>query len=160
MLREARQQGNATIEAFASANPITPQTLFTVDWPQYYHYMLELGGNPVSLYDDKKFLLEYLFASPNTALGQFSHGNAYQNFDKQQLLQYDRSALLPEVRIPVALFWGRKDGVVPVEIAYETQALLTNAPRKSLVLFEQSWHEPFVSETDKFVQEGLRFVGN
>jgi pimeloyl-ACP methyl ester carboxylesterase len=160
VLREARQQHDATIETFSVANPITPQTLLTVDWPQYYDYMLKLGGNPVSLYDDKKFLLEYLFASPNTALGQFSHSNAYQNFAKQQLLQFDRSALLPEIRIPVALFWGRKDGVVPVEIAYETQALLTNAPSKSLVLFEQSWHEPFVSETDKFVQEVLRVVSH
>ncbi|WP_400190615.1 alpha/beta fold hydrolase [Hymenobacter sp. B81] len=158
VLREARQQGNTAAESFALANPVTPQTLMTLDWQQYYRYMLDLDGNPVSLYDNKKFLLQYLFASPNTALGQFSHGNAYSGFDKTQLLQYDRSAQLPTVRIPVALFWGRKDGVVPIEIAHETQALLTNAPSKDLVTFDNSWHEPFVAEQAKFVREVLRFV--
>jgi pimeloyl-ACP methyl ester carboxylesterase len=159
VLREARQRNNTDAEAFALANPVTPQTLLTLEWHRYYRYMLDLDGNPVSLYDDRKFLLEYLFASPNTALGQFSHGSAYSGFDKTQLLQYDRSALLPGVRIPVTLFWGRKDGVVPIEIAYETQALLTNAPTKELVTFDESWYEPFVSEKDKFVREVLRFVG-
>jgi len=159
VLREARRQGKADAEAFALATPVTPQSLPTLDWQRYYRTMLELGGNPVSLYDDKKFVLNYVFASPNTALAQFGHGKAYSTYFEQQLLQYDRSALLPTLRIPVALLWGRKDGVVPVEIAYETQALLTNAPGKEVVTFDESWHEPFVTEKSKFVREVLRFVG-
>lgn len=157
VLREAELQNNAEAKAYMESHPVTPETLETLDWQKIYRYMLDLNGNPVSLFDDKKFVLNYLFATPNTALAQFSHGKAYEEYSKKELLFFDKSQSLNTIKIPVALFWGTKDGVVPLEIAYETQALLINTSTE-IVLFDESWHEPFVSQTNKFIQEVLKFV--
>ncbi|GAB3327997.1 alpha/beta hydrolase [Larkinella ripae] len=157
VLREARWQNNTAIETYAEANPVTRENLGTYQWPELYKRMLDLGGNPVSIYDDKSFVINYLFASPNTPLGQFSHPKAYTDYGNHEIRTYEKSALLKNIQIPVALFWGKKDGVVPIEIGHETRDLLTKtAP--TLVTFEQSYHEPFISETDRFVAEVLKFV--
>ena len=157
VLREAKRQQKADIEQYAQTHTITPETLKGFDWQTMYRKMLDLGGNPLSLYSNKKFVLNYVFSSPNTPLAQFTHGSAYQSYFDTEMLNFDKSASLKSINIPVGLFWGTKDGVVPVEVGYETRDLLVNAP-KTLVTFEQSWHEPFVSETDKFVREVIRFV--
>ncbi|MGA0555955.1 alpha/beta fold hydrolase [Larkinella sp. VNQ87] len=157
VLREARQQNKPDIEKYVEAHPVTRENLATYEWPELYKRMLDLGGNPVSIYDDKAFVINYLFASPNTALAQFSHPKAYTEYGDYEIQRYEKSDQLKTVRIPVALFWGQKDGVVPIEIGYETRELLVNAP-KSFVTFEESYHEPFISETDRFVAEVLKFV--
>lgn len=157
VLRAARQQNNTAIEQYVQARPVTAENLGTYEWPELYKRMLDLDGNPVSIYDDKKFVINYLFASPNTALAQFSHPKAYAEYGETTIRGYDRSAFLKNIQIPVALFWGKKDGVVPIEIGYETRDLLTKtAP--TFVTFDQSYHEPFISETDRFVAEVLKFV--
>lgn len=157
VLREAALQQKTDIATYTQERPVTPENTVAYDWEKLYRHMLDLGGNPVSLYSDKKFVVNYAFFSPNTALAQFTHGKAYADYSKNQVIRYERGDLLKNVRIPVALFWGKKDGVVPIEVGYETQALLTNAPT-TFVTFDNAWHEPFVSETDKFVQEVLEFV--
>ncbi|WP_128547639.1 alpha/beta fold hydrolase [Larkinella soli] len=157
VLREARKQNKPEVEKYAAENPVTRENLSTYQWEKLYRHMMDLGGNPVSLYDDKAFVVNYVFATPNTALGQFTHGKAYEQYGKVEMQKFEKSALLRNIRIPVALFWGVKDGVVPVGIAHETRDLLT-ATSASLVTFDASWHEPFVSETDRFIAEVLRFV--
>lgn len=157
ILREARLQNKTEIANYAEGNPVTRENLGTYKWPELYKRMLDLGGNPVSIYDDKPFVINYLFASPNTALAQFSHPKAYTDYGDHEIRTYEKSALLKNIQIPVALFWGKKDGVVPVEIGYETRDLLTKTV-PTLVTFEQSYHEPFISETDRFVTEVLKFV--
>ncbi|WP_234734679.1 alpha/beta fold hydrolase [Tellurirhabdus bombi] len=157
ILREADRQGNADAKDYMLAHPITEESVKTLDLAALYRYMFDLGGNPVSLYDDKKFLLNYAFASPNTALAQFTHPKAYEEYGKTELRRFEKGALLKNIRIPVALFWGTKDGVVPVGVGYETRDLLSNT-RTSFVAFEESWHEPFLTETDKFIQAVLEFV--
>ncbi len=56
---------------------------------------------------------------------------------------------VPELRMPVFFFLGRRDHWVPPEtsVAY-FEAL--KAPSKKLVWFEESGHEPFVDEPEKF----------
>ena len=54
-----------------------------------------------------------------------------------------------ELRMPVFFFVGRNDHFVPPETSVTYFNALT-APSKKLVWFENSCHEPFVDEPDKF----------
>jgi pimeloyl-ACP methyl ester carboxylesterase len=57
--------------------------------------------------------------------------------------------LVPALQMPVFFFLGRKDHFVPPETSVAYFEALT-APSKKLVWFEDSGHEPFVDEPDKF----------
>jgi pimeloyl-ACP methyl ester carboxylesterase len=57
--------------------------------------------------------------------------------------------LVPALRMPVFFLLGRNDHFVPPETSVAYFAALT-APSKKLVWFENSGHEPFVDEPDKF----------
>ena len=157
VLREAAEQLHAEALEFANNNPVTQENIQDLDWVSYYRYMLDLGGNELSLFSNKKFLINYALFTPNTTLAQFSHGKGYENYYDFEMFNYDTSDKLGMVTIPVAFLWGEKDGVVPIEIGYETEDLLVNTTVEWTV-FEDSWHEPFVSETDKFIDAALRFV--
>ncbi|AXE19063.1 alpha/beta hydrolase [Runella rosea] len=156
-LREAKKQNNAEAERELLANPVTIENTATVNWELIYRWMYKLGGNPVSLYDDKKYLANYAFASPNTALAQFTHSKAYSYYGEVESRLFEKGALLKNIRIPVRLFWGVKDGIVPVEVGRETKQLLTNTS-VSTVEFSQSWHEPFITETQEFNNAVRSFV--
>jgi pimeloyl-ACP methyl ester carboxylesterase len=57
--------------------------------------------------------------------------------------------LVPALPMPVFLFLGRKDHWVPPETSVAYFDALT-APSKKLVWFEESGHEPFVDEPERF----------
>lgn len=156
VIREATSKGEDDILAFAETHPVTSQSVNDV-WIDYYRNMLNLDGNPVSLYENKQFVINYALFSPNTALAQFGHGKAYEEYTEKEMFLFDKSSELATITIPVAFLWGKKDGVVPIEIAYETEQLLTGTT-VTWAIFGESWHEPFVSENERFVDEALRFI--
>jgi pimeloyl-ACP methyl ester carboxylesterase len=156
VIREAILAENEKILNYASSHPIEQETVNDV-WVEYYRKMLDLGGNPLSLYDNKKFVLNYVLFSPNTTFAQFSHGKAYQEYTEKEVFTFDKTEELSKITLPVAFLWGKKDGVVPIEIGYETEELLINTTVEWTV-FDDSWHEPFVSENDKFIKAALAFV--
>lgn len=157
VMREAAGQQHDKALQFATDNPVSRENIQELDWETYYRYMLELGGNELSLFDNKKFVLSYALFTPNTTLGQFSHGKGYENYYEFEMFNYDVSDKMDMVTIPVAFMWGEKDGVVPISIAYETEELLVNTT-VHWAIFADSWHEPFVSENDKFIREALSFL--
>lgn len=57
--------------------------------------------------------------------------------------------LAPKLQVPIFFFLGRRDRWVPPETSVAYFEALT-APSKKLVWLEQSGHEPFVDEADKF----------
>jgi pimeloyl-ACP methyl ester carboxylesterase len=57
--------------------------------------------------------------------------------------------LVPALQVPVYFFLGRRDRWVPPETSVAYFSMLT-APSKTLVWFDESGHEPFVDEADKF----------
>ena len=57
--------------------------------------------------------------------------------------------LVPALQMPVFFFLGRHDRWVPPETSVAYFNMLT-APSKLLVWFDESGHEPFVDEADKF----------
>jgi pimeloyl-ACP methyl ester carboxylesterase len=56
---------------------------------------------------------------------------------------------VPVLQMPVFFFLGRHDHWVPPEVSVAYLDMLT-APSKKLVWFEESGHEPFMDEPDKF----------
>ncbi len=156
-LKQAREKGNVEAENFLTANPVTAQNTATVDWEGIYRWMHKLDGNPISLYSDKKYVINYAFNSPNTALAQFTHSKAYGYYGDVESRKFEKGGLLENVRVPIGLFWGAKDGIVPLEVGEETQVLLKNT-EVTRVTFAQSWHEPFITETSQFTQAVRSFV--
>jgi pimeloyl-ACP methyl ester carboxylesterase len=65
--------------------------------------------------------------------------------------------LAPVLQIPVFFFLGRRDHWVPPDTSVAYFNTL-NAPSKKLVWFEQSGHEPFMDEPEKFNAAMLEFV--
>ena len=57
--------------------------------------------------------------------------------------------LVPALPMPVFFFLGRQDHWVPPETSVAYFDALT-APSKKLVWFEESGHEPFVDEPERF----------
>jgi pimeloyl-ACP methyl ester carboxylesterase len=156
--REAEKQGAQAALDWINAHPVTPATVKTLDWQRQYRWMLELGGNPVSITSDRKYVFNYLFASPNTALAQFGHASAYGEYDNTEIRLFDQTPALTGVTLPVLMLWGRKDGVVPATLATETFDLLVNCPEKEIIWFENAWHEPFISENEQFLTELTTFL--
>lgn len=156
-LREARLQKNTEAQTYLLGHPVTPENTATIDWEGIYRWMYKLGGNPVSLYSNGRYVINYAFNSPNTTLAQFTHGKAYSYYGAVESRTFEKGPLLKNVRVPVALLWGVKDGVVPLEVGRATKLLLTNA-HVTEVDFTDSWHEPFVTETDKFTYAVLDFI--
>jgi pimeloyl-ACP methyl ester carboxylesterase len=154
---KAREKEDLSAQSFVEQHPVDPATILQYPWQELYRHMLRIGGNPVSLYSDKKFLAQYAFMSPNLAFAQFTHGKHYGTVTSTDGLLFEKGDALKNVTVPVGLFWGTRDGVVPVAVATEMDALLMNTTRE-WVRFEQSWHEPFVSETDRFVNETIAFL--
>ena len=65
--------------------------------------------------------------------------------------------LAPALQVPVFFFLGRKDHWVPAEASLAFIEALT-APSKKLVWFEESGHEPFVDEPEKFNTSMIEMV--
>jgi pimeloyl-ACP methyl ester carboxylesterase len=66
-----------------------------------------------------------------------------------EVSQLDLMQLVPALEMPVFFFLGRHDHWVPPETSVAYFKAL-RAPSKQLVWFEQSGHEPFVDEPEKF----------
>lgn len=66
-----------------------------------------------------------------------------------EVTRLNLNELAPVLEVPVDFFLGRNDHWVPVEISVEYFDRLT-APTKRILWFEESGHEPFLDEPDKF----------
>ncbi|MDJ1501606.1 alpha/beta hydrolase [Xanthocytophaga agilis] len=67
----------------------------------------------------------------------------------------DQRAELSAIKVPVAIFHGVQDKIVPFSIGEQAQQLFENA---YLVRFENSGHGLFVEEREKFNQELITFL--
>ena len=65
--------------------------------------------------------------------------------------------LVPALKMPVIVFVGRRDHWVPPETSVAYFNALA-APSKKLVWFEQSGHEAFVDEPEKFNATMVKLV--
>ncbi|MEZ4502766.1 MAG: alpha/beta hydrolase [Dehalococcoidia bacterium] len=74
-----------------------------------------------------------------------------------EVSRIDLNELAPRLEMPVFFFLGRQDHWVPGEISAAYLDAL-DAPSKELVWFEQSGHEPFADEPEKFNASMLELV--
>jgi pimeloyl-ACP methyl ester carboxylesterase len=157
VLARATALNDVGAKNFVLENPLEQKSILSYPWIDLYRHMYRLDGNPVSLYSDASFVGNYVFFSPNLTFAQFTHGKHYGDVTETDGLVFEKADDLQNITIPVALFWGEKDGVVPVALAHETYDLLTQTSRE-VVLFTESWHEPFVTEHKKFIEATRQFV--
>jgi pimeloyl-ACP methyl ester carboxylesterase len=68
----------------------------------------------------------------------------------------DLRSEISQIRIPVAIFHGVHDKIVPIAIGEQALQSLENA---YLVRFENSGHGLFVEEREKFNKELIKFIG-
>lgn len=134
--------------------PHTPARLMTErTWLQRLEGNLSLRAmwrlGRVLLGDRESSLLEL----PHTLRGfRFSLDAMWAEVTRLKLLQ-----LVPSLQMPVFLFLGRRDHWVPSEQSLAFFDGLT-APRKKLVWFEESGHEPFMDEPEKFNAAMVKLV--
>jgi pimeloyl-ACP methyl ester carboxylesterase len=128
----------------------------TVQWGEWYSRMFRLGANPVWPSDDKGYTWRLWFKSPHAKPSQMTNTAQYDAYHNREIFTFNRREALKNVRIPVALFWGAQDGIMPLPHAMETRELLS-VPTE-VVVFEQSWHSPFHTENEKFSAALLRFI--
>ncbi|MCQ6279538.1 alpha/beta fold hydrolase [Bacillus sp. EB600] len=73
----------------------------------------------------------------------------------EDLGKIDLRNKLGDISIPVALFHGLHDGVVPLSLSeYSAKEI----PEAKLVVFENSSHAPFIEEIDRFNEELVSFI--
>ena len=69
------------------------------------------------------------------------------------LADIDLRGVLFQLSMPVCRMYGRLDGLVPIKVALDMDALV---PHSTKVVFEQASHAPFISHSDEFIAE-LRY---
>lgn len=67
----------------------------------------------------------------------------------EKVVEEDISHLLPKIKIPTLLLWGRYDLATPLKDGQEFNRLI---PESLMVVFDHAQHFPFVDEPDKFVE--------
>ncbi|MGI6280317.1 MAG: alpha/beta fold hydrolase [Acutalibacteraceae bacterium] len=70
----------------------------------------------------------------------------------QQLYDIDLRKDYTKLEIPVYFFLGRHDVNAPTKLV-EKYAELLDAPKKEIIWFEHSGHNPWINEAEKFAQE-------
>jgi proline-specific peptidase len=70
------------------------------------------------------------------------------------LKDYDQTARLGELRLPVLLTVGRYDEIIPDQATFY-QSLI---PGARLEIFEKSAHEPMLDEAERYVEVIRRFL--
>lgn len=158
VIEQALAQNDAEALQYMQNIQLRPDNMASVvQWGEWYSRMFRLGANPVWPSDDKAYAFKLWFATPHSKFSQITNVARYDDYYSREIFTFNRRALLKDIHIPVALFWGAKDGIMPIAHAYETRELLSTPTE--IVRFEQSWHTAFYTEPDLFARELLRFVG-
>lgn len=79
-----------------------------------------------------------------------------QNFN---ILELNLSPQMGLITVPSSVFWGRHDGINTIEMGFDAFNSLGSA-NKEMVIFENSAHEAYVEEQNKFQSEFRRFINS
>jgi pimeloyl-ACP methyl ester carboxylesterase len=97
----------------------------------------------MSFYSEEK--LDYAMTLPNSGK---TVGNRLNYFIQSEFPAYDLREQLVDVTVPSYIYAGKYDAQCPYEYGIEIANLIPNA---TLTTFEESNHNPFVEEEDKFM---------
>lgn len=156
MLREADRQGDTEALNYVQSHPVRRETMRQTDWGAWYSRMFRLGANPVWPTDDPGFRFRRWFRSPGSPTSQWANTSRYDRYYAEEIFTFDRSEQLGQIRIPIGLFWGLRDGIMPAALAQETLRRLPGPV--DYVEFPDSWHSAFHTETEAFTRAVLAFA--
>ncbi|MEJ2073189.1 MAG: alpha/beta hydrolase [Reinekea sp.] len=123
--------------------------------------MGELGGqsNYADNEDDTPQVWSYYFSSPANPMFYWLNGLLMSQIDDNESYTTDYSDQMYKITVPSAIFWGRYDGICPLDMAYDAYDNLgTPSVDKRLVIFNYSAHSPMIDEPDKFTDEVADFI--
>jgi pimeloyl-ACP methyl ester carboxylesterase len=126
----------------------------TVKWGDWYEIIFRLGGNPIWPSDDQGYNSNLWFFSPHSRFSQMVNTSSYGGYYTNEIFKFDRKDLLKNIAVPITIFWGEKDGIMPLSMANNTSDLLMNKPKP--ILFKDSWHSPFHTENNLFTEELIK----
>ena len=146
---EAERQGNRralrALRAIGGAPRTAKDLMIERTWVQWLDGQLR----PAALWKIGKVAL----ASKESSIFEFpSSFRALRSTTEAMWAEVSKLNLVeaaPSLQVPVFFFLGRKDHWVPPEASLAYFDVLT-APSKKLVWFEESGHEAFMDEPDKF----------
>jgi pimeloyl-ACP methyl ester carboxylesterase len=112
---------------------------------------------------DYAVTFERIFLSPDSAFAYLfvNAGNVEDNlYDSDDVLfQMSFSDRMHVIRMPVAILWGKYDGIVPLPAAQAAYASFgAPAEDKRIVTFAHSAHVPFLEEPKAFADAVVDFV--
>ncbi|MGR6832845.1 pimeloyl-ACP methyl ester esterase BioH [Aliivibrio wodanis] len=106
---------------------------------------LQAMGSPNAKQDIKQ-VKQAVFSRPSPNQAALATGLSI-------LADIDLREVLSQLSMPVCRMYGRLDGLVPIKVALDMDALI---PHSKKVVFEQASHAPFISHSDEFIAE-LRY---
>ncbi|MGL6260656.1 pimeloyl-ACP methyl ester esterase BioH [Vibrio sp. WXL210] len=109
---------------------------------------LQAMGSP-SARQDVKTIKKAVLSRPTPKTGALELGLSL-------LAEHDLRSALQQLQQPLLRLYGRLDGLVPVKVASDLQALL---PESGQHIFTDSSHAPFITEPDAFNQRLVAFIG-
>lgn len=77
--------------------------------------------------------------------------------ENMDIWHYDFTNQLHEITIPKLLLWGKTDGILPLELAYEAKAQM-DLEEDQFYVFQQSAHSPHYEQTTLFNQKLISFI--
>lgn len=114
-----------------------------------------------AVYEKKlyKEIIKYLLTSSEYSLSNifnFTQGNKFSLKSMwSELLTFDATRDVPEMKVPVYFCIGRHDYNTPFELSYKYYEVL-KAPKKEFIWFERSAHSPIFEETEEFSKTMIR----
>lgn len=79
-----------------------------------------------------------------------------QNFN---ILELNLSSEMDKITIPTMVIWGKHDGVNTLDMGYDAyNSIGTNPAQKSMVILENSAHEGYLEEPERFKITFIEFV--
>jgi pimeloyl-ACP methyl ester carboxylesterase len=151
-----RRNNRKALKALRAIGP-PPYAASSVFTERTWSQRLDGQLRPAALWNMARIALggpeSVLFNLPRTIRGfRFTMSAMWPEVSKLNMIK-----LVPALPMPVFFFVGKRDHWVPAETSVEYFNALT-APDKTLVWFEQSGHEMFADEPDKFNRTMMELV--
>jgi len=148
------------LDGLATLDGLENPAHYHSDYREFARLAIAYGGNL-----DKSFIElaliafkapEYTFTDYFRYLNGMNRGGAPLHRDGV-MAQHNYLDSIKEIKVPIYFFIGHHDYNTPYELVEEYYQLI-EAPFKELVVFENSAHTPFISETDKFNYELIKLI--
>ena len=153
----AEQKGDTALVAKLRANGAPPYYGSDVTWKSavYLNYLNNAMARQPGIQNPGYNTLRDLASSEYGLLDKINFVRGIVNtFNHvyQQLYEIDLRTGYTKLDVPVYFFLGRYDLNAPTVLVEEYEQLL-EAPKKEIVWFEHSGHNPWINERDKFARE-------